>query len=93
LDLLNDRRVCAVREDGKGEIKIDGLGEEEVVDEQSLLNVLAQGASMRTTRSTEMNADSSRSHAIFQVSFSSGGKLSLIDLAGLYLSCFYLAFT
>ena len=82
LDLLNDRRVCAVREDGKGEVKIDGLGESEVADEAQLLDVLALGAAMRTTRCTEMNADSSRSHAIFQITLSTGGKLSLIDLAG-----------
>jgi hypothetical protein len=40
LDLLNDRRPCAVREDGKGEVKVDGLGEEDVADEQDLLDVL-----------------------------------------------------
>jgi len=82
LDLLNDRRVCAVREDGNGEIHIDGLREEEAADEDDFLEILQRGMAVRTTRSTEMNADSSRSHAIFQVSLSTGGKLSLIDLAG-----------
>jgi len=82
LDLLNDRRVCAVREDGQGEIHVDGLHEEEAADEDDFFSILQRGAAERTTRSTEMNADSSRSHAIFQVSLSTGGKLSLIDLAG-----------
>src|SRR5690606_20784719 len=64
LDLLNERRVCAVREDGQGEIHIDGLHEEEAMDEDDFLAILQRGMAVRTTRSTEMNADSSRSHAI-----------------------------
>ena len=82
LDLLNERRVCAVREDGQGDVHIEGLREIEVSDEEQFLTVLAEGSMQRTTRSTEMNADSSRSHAIFSVTLSTGGKLSLIDLAG-----------
>jgi kinesin family protein 2/24 len=82
LDLLNERRICAVREDGHGDVHIEGLKDIEVYNEEQFITVLQEGSLQRTTRSTEMNTDSSRSHAIFNVTLSSGGKLSLIDLAG-----------
>lgn len=91
VDLLHDRRVCAIREDGKGRVQIESLGEIIVSDESELLDLIEKGMNARTTHATEMNNDSSRSHAICQialrkVSARDGsepyGKLSLIDLAG-----------
>ncbi|KAJ3033253.1 Kinesin-like protein kif24 [Rhizophlyctis rosea] len=55
---------------------------------QTLLSNVEKGFSERSTGSTEANADSSRSHAVIQLTLRSKitsrvtGKLSLIDLAG-----------
>ncbi|CAK9012165.1 Diatom spindle kinesin-1 [Durusdinium trenchii] len=91
IDLLHDRRVCSIREDGKGRVQVEGLQEIIVSDEDELLQLIERGNGVRTTHATEMNSDSSRSHAICQIalrklSSRAGsepfGKLSLIDLAG-----------
>ena len=57
---------------------------------EELMQVIAWGLNCRTTGTTGANLDSSRSHAILQITFkdfSSGaeklaGKMSFIDLAG-----------
>lgn len=91
IDLLHDRRVCSVREDGKGRVQVEGLKEVIVSDETELLQLIERGNNERTTHATEMNNDSSRSHAICQIALRRTaaregsepyGKLSLIDLAG-----------
>mmetsp|Transcript_31595 Transcript_31595/g.50424 ORF Transcript_31595/g.50424 Transcript_31595/m.50424 type:complete len:658 (-) Transcript_31595:3760-5733(-) len=91
VDLLHNRRVCSIREDGKGVVQVEGLQEILVSDESELLDLIERGNSARTTHATEMNTDSSRSHAICQIAFRKltaregsepYGKLSLIDLAG-----------
>ena len=91
MDLLHDRQVCSIREDGKGRVQVEGLREVIVNDEEELLQLIERGNGVRTTHATEMNSDSSRSHAICQIAFRKTmaregsepyGKLSLIDLAG-----------
>ena len=91
IDLLHSRTVCAVREDGKGRVQVEGLKEMAVCDEDELLRLIEQGNNARTTHATEMNNDSSRSHAICQIALRKMGaregaepygKLSLTDLAG-----------
>eukprot|EP00924_Labyrinthula_sp_SR-Ha-C_P003094 augustus_masked-scaffold_50-processed-gene-1.19-mRNA-1 protein AED:0.20 eAED:0.20 QI:0/0/0/0.66/1/1/3/0/966 len=95
VDLLHDKKICVVREDGRGRVHIEGLKEEIVCSQDELLQVINRGNGDRTTHATEMNNVSSRSHAICQlcirkksknVSYSIRdepyGKLSLIDLAG-----------
>jgi kinesin family protein 2/24 len=55
---------------------------------ESLQSIIDSGNSNRTTHATESNDESSRSHAICQISLRNGsngkeiGRLSLIDLAG-----------
>lgn len=66
-----------IREDGTGKIKWVNLSEEKVNSTVELLryyyngvssiSVLQKGSLCRTTGSTDMNASSSRSHAIFSV--------------------------
>ena len=90
IDLLHGRKFCAVREDGKGRVQMEGLQEVPCYAHQDLLDCIDRGNSARTTHATEMNNDSSRSHAICQIALRRGsrrsgepyGKLSLIDLAG-----------
>jgi kinesin family protein 2/24 len=87
-DLLNDRKRLKVLEDGKGEIQVTGLLEKEVTEPEMFLEIVDAGNNARTTRTTEANDTSSRSHAICQIMLrdkKSGklrGKLSLVDLAG-----------
>ncbi|ORZ16729.1 P-loop containing nucleoside triphosphate hydrolase protein [Lobosporangium transversale] len=87
-DLLNNRKRLNPREDGKSNVVISGLKEYEIVNVQGLMQVFEYGNNVRSTGSTNANADSSRSHAIMQIVLknrankSVEGKLSFIDLAG-----------
>jgi len=87
-DLLHNRNRCKLLEDGKGEVNITGLQEVRADTARDFLRVIEDGHSQRTTRSTEANDSSSRSHAICQVFLRDvdggklKGKLTLVDLAG-----------
>ena len=87
-DLLNNRNRLNVREDGNGEVVVADLMEVEAVSAEELHGVIDTGNKNRTTHATESNDESSRSHAICQISLRSKmrdrllGKFSLIDLAG-----------
>ncbi|KAJ3100346.1 hypothetical protein HDU97_002264 [Phlyctochytrium planicorne] len=75
IDLLNPRPRTAggsiggptIREDSQGNIIWGGVREEEVSSPDELLSCLQRGSLCRATGSTDMNASSSRSHAIFSV--------------------------
>ena len=87
-DLLNDRNILKIQEDGKGEVVVAGLEEFEVHDGKELFDLMDRGNSFRTTHATEANDTSSRSHAVCQINLRSKssprllGKMSLVDLAG-----------
>lgn len=57
----------SIREDVQGNIYWTGVREEPCSDPDQLLSLLSRGSLCRTTGSTDMNAVSSRSHAIFSV--------------------------
>ncbi|KAF7401535.1 hypothetical protein HZH68_007355 [Vespula germanica] len=67
-DLLSDKQrthsTVDIREDNKG-IRIVGVTEKEVQSADECLECLIEGSHGRVTGSTAMNAQSSRSHAIF----------------------------
>ncbi|KAF8709322.1 Microtubule binding, partial [Rhizoctonia solani] len=71
IDLLSDdvsgRREVQIREDKDGTIIWGGLREVPVKGVADVLNLLRQGTSLRRTNETDMNAQSSRSHAIFSL--------------------------
>ncbi|CUA67773.1 hypothetical protein RSOLAG22IIIB_03200 [Rhizoctonia solani] len=71
IDLLADdaagRREVQIREDKDGNIIWGGLREVPVKNVADVLNLLRQGTSLRRTNETDMNAQSSRSHAIFSL--------------------------
>ncbi|KAI9261153.1 hypothetical protein BY458DRAFT_478110 [Sporodiniella umbellata] len=72
IDLLNssppgERTQVTIREDFKNNIIWSGLKEVQVSSAQDVLKYLQIGTENRTTGSTDMNAQSSRSHAIFSV--------------------------
>nr|XP_032800876.1 chromosome-associated kinesin KIF4A-like [Petromyzon marinus]XP_032800877.1 chromosome-associated kinesin KIF4A-like [Petromyzon marinus] len=95
IDLLcvsKDRPPLSVREDPKEGIKICGLTERVVASVEDMVRCLEQGNLARTVGATAMNAQSSRSHAIFTIAIEQRGKedreshcrskLHLVDLAG-----------
>uniref|UniRef100_A0A7S1BTT2 Kinesin-like protein n=1 Tax=Corethron hystrix TaxID=216773 RepID=A0A7S1BTT2_9STRA len=87
-DLLNERRMLKILEDGKGEVVVTGLEEFEAENPEELMCLVEKGNRLRTTHATEANDTSSRSHAVCQIALrdkNNGrlkGKLSLVDLAG-----------
>jgi kinesin family member 2/24 len=84
-DLLNERSKLSILEDGMGNIQIHGLVEHSASSTDELLQLIEYGNSVRTTHATTSNEDSSRSHAVCQITLkqknSSQGKLRLVDLA------------
>jgi kinesin family protein 4/21/27 len=69
IDLLSDERSkhsqIKIHEDSNGGIYTVGITTKPVQTIEETLNCLKMGALSRTTASTQMNAQSSRSHAIF----------------------------
>lgn len=61
-----DQCIVDIREDNKG-IIIPGLTEVQAVSTSEALKYLMKGSQGRATSSTNMNAQSSRSHAIFTI--------------------------
>lgn len=92
-DLLStksrDQQIIEIREDPKVGICLPNLTETEVRNSQETTNCLTLGSAGRVTGATAMNAQSSRSHAIFTITINrrSGkeqttAKFHLVDLAG-----------
>ncbi|XP_041002121.1 kinesin-like protein KIN-13B isoform X2 [Juglans microcarpa x Juglans regia] len=93
-DLLNDRKKLCIREDGRQQVCIVGLQEYSVSDVETIKELIEKGSATRSTGTTGANEESSRSHAILQLSIKRSvdgseskpprvvGKLSFIDLAG-----------
>ncbi|XP_003703069.1 kinesin-like protein 3A isoform X1 [Megachile rotundata] len=94
-DLLADKQrnqsIVDIRDDGKN-IKVAGVVEKEVKTAVETLQCLTQGSLGRATGATAMNANSSRSHAIFTLciyqqnktdpNMATTAKFHLVDLAG-----------
>ncbi|XP_058832309.1 kinesin-like protein KIF18A [Topomyia yanbarensis] len=90
MNLLTKSGPLKLREDSSG-VVVSGLVLKQIHNAEELLNLLALGNQNRTQHPTDANAESSRSHAIFQVHIrmvdkATGQKktvkLSMIDLAG-----------
>ncbi|KAK6749392.1 hypothetical protein RB195_001788 [Necator americanus] len=71
IDLLANDRASSVNvrihEDAQGEIYLHGVASKAVQDLHSTLEILKNGALNRTVAATNMNEQSSRSHAIFSL--------------------------
>jgi len=67
-------------------VNIVGLEELKVQSVDHLMKLIELGGCLRVTSQNSANSDSSRSHAILQISIKENnilhGKLSFIDLAG-----------
>ncbi|XP_065582476.1 kinesin-like protein KIF18A isoform X2 [Artemia franciscana] len=91
-DLLVPGEPLILREDSSAGVIIQGLSLKKPHSTEELLELLRSGNERRTQHPTDVNKESSRSHAVFQVwlkqrdpktkSIISLSKLSLIDLAG-----------
>ncbi len=85
-DLLNERNLLFAREDAKQNVNIIGLEEKRVNSVETLMQIIEFGSGVRVTAQNGTNVDSSRSHAILQISLRNQnkpyGKMSFIDLAG-----------
>lgn len=90
-DLLNPGSPLHLREDGKYGVIVAGIQVKRIEEPSELFDLLEKGNRNRTQHPTDANAESSRSHAVFQVYLrmnirSTGqvrvAKLSMIDLAG-----------
>ncbi|XP_013105122.1 kinesin-like protein Klp10A [Stomoxys calcitrans] len=87
-DLLSDKQKLRVLEDGKQQVQVVGLTEKVVDSVEEVLKLIQHGNNARTSGQTSANANSSRSHAVFQIvlrppgSTKIHGKFSFIDLAG-----------
>jgi len=93
MDILKKKEILEVREDAKGNTFVPSLESVKVKNPQSVLQLIEKGNRNRAVRHTEMNINSSRSHAILQISLEQwpnngeGGKvikskLNFVDLAG-----------
>ncbi|MPC33428.1 Kinesin-like protein KIF18A [Portunus trituberculatus] len=92
-DLLGTGKPLALQEMGQ-QVMVPGLSLHKPGNAEELLDMLAQGNSNRTQHATDANAESSRSHAVFQIFVRQQdleasakatvtiSKLSMIDLAG-----------
>ncbi|OXB70749.1 UNVERIFIED_CONTAM: hypothetical protein H355_012860 [Colinus virginianus] len=93
-DLLVNSGPLAVREDAQKGVVVQGLTLHQPKSAEEILQMLDYGNKNRTQHPTDVNATSSRSHAVFQIylrqqdkiaSISQNvriAKMSLIDLAG-----------
>ncbi|KAG1954053.1 kinesin-like protein KIF18A [Pimephales promelas] len=93
-DLLTNSGPLAVREDGSNGVVVQGLTLHQPKSAENILEALDYGNRNRTQHPTDMNASSSRSHAVFQIYLRQQdktatlnpnvrvAKMSLIDLAG-----------
>jgi len=94
-DLLkkNSTHNLKVREHPSQGPYVQDLSKHLVVENRDLLRLMEEGNNLRTTASTNMNDTSSRSHAIFTITFVQAGylegmphetlsKIHLVDLAG-----------
>ena len=87
------RGLRVVKDPSRGVI-VDGLTEIEVKSAEEIFEILARSIKKRVTHETQMNKQSSRSHAIFTIQIASTkvdemgtatrkvGRLNLVDLSG-----------
>uniref|UniRef100_A0A8C5TRG2 Kinesin-like protein n=1 Tax=Malurus cyaneus samueli TaxID=2593467 RepID=A0A8C5TRG2_9PASS len=93
-DLLVSSGPLAVREDGQQGVVVQGLTLHQPKSAEEILQMLDYGNKNRTQHPTDVNASSSRSHAVFQIYLRQQdktaslhqnirvAKMSLVDLAG-----------
>jgi len=83
LDNSGTPKEVKVMEDKSHRTRVLGVDSLEVQSPSELLGILQRAAAVRTTRSTQVNDTSSRSHAVYRIWLGSAGAvLTLVDCAG-----------
>ena len=59
--------MLTLREDKKGNINVIGLNEREIYSAEEFMDIIESGSVLRITSQNNANDDSSRSHAILQI--------------------------
>jgi hypothetical protein len=84
-------KITLAEHSSTGLVQVDGAVSLEATSPADVMRIFARGSSHRTTASTKMNSESSRSHLICclvvkltnrRSQHTSVGKLTLVDLAG-----------
>lgn len=84
-------RIKLAEHSDSGLVEVSGAVSKDVENVSQLLRLFRRGSEFRTTASTKMNADSSRSHLITSITVTltnkrtnhvTHGKMTLVDLAG-----------
>ena len=103
-DLLNKKKEKLTIRDGNGRVEVNNLSSHKVSSSQEALKLLTKASTKRSKGHTLLNADSSRSHAIYSISLYPNGDdkeptvFQIIDLAGaerMYVSllnCFLIVY-
>ena len=73
---------CPRRHTRRNATQVSGTVEQRAASAEELVALLRAASARRETASTGANAQSSRSHAVYQLSLRNGGRLLLVDLAG-----------
>ncbi|CAN9503459.1 unnamed protein product [Ophioblennius macclurei] len=88
-DLLNKKAKLRVLEDERQQVQVVGLKEVCVYNAEEVVRLVQAGSACRSSSQTSANVNSSRSHAILQITLRCNdrastlhGKFSLVDLAG-----------
>jgi len=66
-DLLNNKQKLRVLEDGRQQVQVIGVKEQEIRNTEDVIKLIQHGNSVRTSGVTFANNHSSRSHAVFQI--------------------------
>merc|ERR1712008_375053 len=66
-DLLNDKALVTLREDGTGNLALVGCATRLVHSAPMLMSLLQQAAASRSSHATGVHNDSSRSHAVYRI--------------------------
>lgn len=74
-DLLDKRKELKALVDAQGDVNVVGLSETPVKGVEPLLGLIDQGLKTRSTGSTGANEDSSRSHAVLQITVANAVSL------------------
>lgn len=66
-DLLNNKAQLRILEDGRQQVQIVNLKEEEITCIDDMAALIQTGSAVRTSGVTSANSNSSRSHAVLQI--------------------------
>ncbi len=79
MDLLNERSLIKCLEDAQQQVQLPGLTEHLIRSADELLELMAKAHALRSTGTTSVNLESSRSHQILQLSIKERKEIAFND--------------